>query len=49
MTKESQIDTTKNAKDKKEEGKTDKDKKEDELKDDKGKPLSNADIKLLKR
>lgn len=46
MTKESQIDTSKKA-DKKEDDK--KDKKEEVLKDDKGAPLSSADIKLLKR
>lgn len=44
MTKE-QIDTTKKVADEK---KTDK-KKEDVLKDDKGQPLTESDIKLFKR
>jgi 26S proteasome regulatory subunit T1 len=46
MTKESQIDTSKTTEKKEDEKK---DKKEEVLKDDKGAPLSNADIKLLKR
>ena len=44
MTKESQIDTTK----KKEEEKKE-DKKEEEMKDDKGRPLTESDIKMFKR
>ena len=43
MTKESQIDTTK----KKEEEK--KEEKKEEMKDDKGRPLTESDIKMFKR
>ncbi len=45
MTKESQIDSTKTVDDKN--GKDEK--KENNLKDEKGKPLTESDIKLFKR
>ena len=47
MTKDNLIDTSKKADDKKE-GDADK-KKEEDMKDDKGKPLTELDIKMFKR
>ncbi len=50
MGKEDTIDTSKKANDKPDDKDKDKDKKKEaEMKDDKGKPLSEMDIKMFKR